>query len=68
MISLISENIRKWYEYVDLTVDKFHTRLSDDPKEEILSFVFFDPAGYYLEFNWFAESETNKKILDILRN
>lgn len=68
MISLISENIRKWYEYVDLTVDKFHTRLSDNPDEEILSFVFFDPASYYLEFNWFAESETNKKILDILKH
>lgn len=66
-ISLISENIRKWYEYIDITVDNFHNRLPDDTKEEILSFTFFDPANYFLEFNWFTETETNKRILDILK-
>jgi len=66
-VSFISSQIDEWYSYLMERELKMREELSDGESIPVRTFVTYDIAGYFLEFDCFLEDEKNAKILDYLR-
>jgi catechol 2,3-dioxygenase-like lactoylglutathione lyase family enzyme len=66
-VSFISSQVDEWYSYLKERELKMREELSDGESIPVRTFVTYDIAGYFLEFDCFLEDEKNAKILDYLR-
>jgi catechol 2,3-dioxygenase-like lactoylglutathione lyase family enzyme len=66
-VSFISTQIDEWYSYLAEKKLTMREELTDGESISVRTFVTFDVAGYFLEFDRFLEEERNTKILYYLR-
>jgi hypothetical protein len=73
-VSFFTDDLRGWFDYVKET-GAFELRTGElyeeGPQDEegprVLTFVGYDPGGYYLEFDTFLSHEDNQELLESLR-
>ena len=65
-LSIITQEVDGWYQYLKEAGVKIHSPLSESSRLPIKGFVALDSEGYYLEFETFKEHEQNKRILPLL--
>jgi len=65
-VSFFSEQIDNWYSLFKEKGFEFREPLADADSFPVRAFVTYDPAGYFLEFDWFLPDERNEKLLGYL--
>ncbi len=65
-VSFVSDAIDAWYDRLSKMGVTMRDTLSDSERVPVRSFVGFDPAGYYLEFDWFLQDPQNEELLKLL--
>jgi len=65
-LSFATNEIDQWYRYLSEQGVQMHRPLSDSSRIPIRGFVALDPAGYFLEFETFAEHPQNALMLEQL--
>jgi len=62
-LSLITQEIDAWYDYLNSKGVKIHSPLGDETPYHIRGFVAYDSEGYFLEFETFLDTSINSKLL-----
>lgn len=65
-VAFISNEVDAWYERLSKLEVKMRGPIGNSEREPVRAFVGFDPAGYYLEFDWFLDDPKNEKLLELL--
>lgn len=68
-VSFILDDLDGWFGYVkDNGVFALRdTAVSTGPEKKYRAFVWYDPEGYYMEFDTFYEHADNKRLMDALQ-
>jgi catechol 2,3-dioxygenase-like lactoylglutathione lyase family enzyme len=66
-VSFLSSQIDEWHSYLVERGLKMREALSEGESIPVRTFVTYDVAGYFLEFDLFLEDHRNTKILSYLR-
>ncbi len=73
-VSFFTDDLRGWFDYVketgafELRTDELQEEgPQDEEGPRVLTFVGYDPGGYYLEFDTFLSHEDNEELLASLR-
>ena len=73
-VSFFTDDLRGWFDYVketgafELRTDELYEEgPQDEEGPRVLTFVGYDPGGYYLEFDTFLSHEDNQELLESLR-
>jgi hypothetical protein len=66
-VSFITSQIEEWYALLTKQGLQIREALSDGESIPVRTFVTYDIAGYFLEFDLFYEDEKNTKICDYLK-
>jgi catechol 2,3-dioxygenase-like lactoylglutathione lyase family enzyme len=67
-VGFITGDVDKWYDYLLKKGLKMRGSLDNAEKGRVRAFVTYDSAGYYLEFDKFLPHETNKVLIELLKN
>ena len=73
-VSFFTDDIRGWFDYVKetgafelRTTELYEEGPQDEEGPRVLTFVGYDPGGYYLEFDTFLSHADNEELLETLR-
>jgi predicted enzyme related to lactoylglutathione lyase len=67
-VAFMTPELEAWQERLKGGGAAIRDPLGPAEKGRVRAFVALDPAGYFLEFNWFASAPENKKLLELLGN
>ena len=65
-VAFITPSVDLWFERFQSAGIPIKVPLGDAEQGLVRAFVALDPAGYFLEFNWFNPGPENEKILSVL--
>lgn len=65
-LSFVTEEIDEWYAYLKKSGVEMRGEVRDAESIPVRTFVTYDIANYFLEFDWFYEDPRNAKILKFL--
>ncbi|MFC1782282.1 VOC family protein [Planctomycetota bacterium] len=66
-VCFLTEQIEQWFQHVQDKGLEIRSPLSDEGRVPVRTFVTYDPAGYFLEFDHFLPHEKNADILKSLK-
>ncbi|MBI5879278.1 MAG: VOC family protein [Chloroflexi bacterium] len=67
IIAFVTEDPDGWYDHLVANGVTIFMPKYDSDRSQVRGFMAQDPEGYVLEFEWFKETERNRRILEILR-
>ena len=65
-VAFVTPALDAWHERFQANGATIRMPLKSAEEERVRAFVGLDPAGYFLEFNWFSSAPENERILDLL--
>jgi predicted enzyme related to lactoylglutathione lyase len=65
-VAFATPELDAWYERFQANGVAIRAPLGSAEEGRVRAFVGLDPAGYFLEFNWFASVPENARILELL--
>jgi catechol 2,3-dioxygenase-like lactoylglutathione lyase family enzyme len=65
-VAFMTPSVDLWFERLQSAGIPIKVPLEDAEEGLVRAFVALDPAGYFLEFNWFNPDPKNEKILSLL--
>ena len=66
IIATVTEDVEKWYDHLIASGVTILKPIKDNPTLGLRGFAALDPEGYVLEFERFAETDKNRRLLAIL--
>jgi len=66
-VAFVTPELDAWHERFRANGVVIRTPLGPEEEGLVRAFVGLDPAGYFLEFNWFASAPENARFLELLR-
>ena len=68
-ISFLTDDIEAWFEHMQLQERfAFRTEELGDESGRVRTFIGYDPAGYFLEWDEFLDEPGNEELVSILRS
>jgi catechol 2,3-dioxygenase-like lactoylglutathione lyase family enzyme len=68
-VAFFVEDVERWFDQMSALPD-FELRTSEitDESERVLTFVGYDPEGYFLEWDTFLDVPANARLLETMKN
>ncbi len=66
-VAFVTPELDAWRERFQKNGAVLRTPLQTAEEGRVRAFVGLDPAGYFLEFNWFAPGPENERLLELLK-
>jgi predicted enzyme related to lactoylglutathione lyase len=65
-VAFMTPDVDRWFERLETAGVPIREPLEETEEGLVRAFVALDPAGYFLEFNWFHPDPKNERILALL--
>lgn len=67
ILAFVTPDPDGWYDHLVAHGVKIFMPKYDSERSQVRGFMAQDPEGYVLEFEWFKQSERNRRMLEILQ-